>query len=185
MPILKKWIPNDALRNVVEWILVFAAAALLAFIMNTFLFRTANVTGDSMMPTLAHGDVVLMDRLSLRFGEPQYDDIVVFPYAGDPSEYYIKRVVGLPGDVMDWLDGAFLRNNEPLDDPFSLAETRPGTVAFPLTVPEGTCFVLGDNRNVSDDSRYEAVGCIPFEKLTGKVALRVWPLSKFGSVSSD
>ena len=184
---LKKWIPNNTARNIVEWAIVLVAAAILAFVVNTFLAQTANVTGDSMVPTLAHDDVVVVNKLAYRFGKPKYNDIVVFPYEGNPwddgdQKYYIKRVIGLPGDEMDWQNGAFLRNGEKLNDAFSEAETMAGTVKFPLTVPEGTCFVLGDNRNVSDDSRYTAVGCMPFGKLVGKVSLRVLPFSKIGGV---
>jgi len=180
----KKMIPNDSVRKVTEWLLIICLAGLLAFLINTFGFRTANVMGDSMLPTLTHGDVVLVDRFSYRVGQPQYDDIVVFPYAGDPSNFFIKRVIGLPGDVIDWQDGFFLRNGERLGDEFSLMETNAGSVSFPLTVPEKSCFVLGDNRNVSNDSRFTDVGCVPFKTLIGRVSLRVMPFSKIGFVTS-
>ena len=177
---LKKWIPNDKLRNVVEWVLVLVIAVLAAQVLNAFVLRTANVTGASMSPTLEHNDKVLVDKLSYRFGAPQYDDIVVFPYAGNPSEYYIKRVIGLPGDVMDWQDGFFLRNGEFLNDVFVGEAVHGGNALFPLVVPENACFVLGDNRRLSEDSRFVEVGCVPFGKLTGKVSLRFWPLSQIG-----
>ena len=179
---LKKWIPNDSIRNIAEWILVLAAAAFFAFLINTFLARTANVEGNSMTPTLDHGDIVLVDKLSYCFGDPQYEDIVVFPFAGNPKKYYIKRIIGLPGDEMDWIDGYFYRNGEPLTDPFSTEWVSGGSAAFPLVVPEGSCFVLGDNRWVSEDSRYTEVGCMSFETLVGKVSLRLWPVSSFGGV---
>ena len=178
----KKLIPNNFVRNIAEWVLVFAGAALLATVINTFIMRTANVSGPSMTPTLSHGDVVLVNKLAYRFGTPKYNDIVVFPYAGDPSEYYIKRVIGLPGDEMDWLDGFFYRNGEPLDDAFSGEWVNGGTVLFPLIVPDGSCFVLGDNRWVSEDSRYVEVGCMAFPDLTGKVSLRLLPFSKLGFI---
>jgi len=177
---LKKWIPNDNLRNIAEWVLVLVSAAVLALLVNTFLLRTANVTGASMVPTLEHADKVIVDKLSYRFGTPQYDDIVVFPFAGNPSEHYIKRVIGLPGDSIDWRDGFFLRNGEYLDDAFSSEWVHCGNTPFPIIVPEGTCFVLGDNRRISEDSRFTEVGCVPFEQLTGKVSLRYFPFSKIG-----
>jgi len=179
---LKKWIPNDSIRNIAEWILVLAAAALFAFLINTFLARTASVEGNSMTPTLEHGDVVLVNKLSYLFGTPQYDDIVVFPFTGNQGKHYIKRIIGLPGDEMNWIEGYFYRNGEPLADSFATEWVSGGSVEFPLVVPEGSCFVLGDNRWVSEDSRYTEVGCMPFEKLVGKVSLRLLPFASFGGV---
>jgi len=185
---LQKWIPNKAIRNITEWALVLATAVLAAFLITTFLARRADVSGKSMEPTLSHGDVVVVNRTAYWFSEPKYGDIVVFPFPGDPSEYYIKRVVGLPGDEIGWVNGFFTRNGELLDDGFSSEPVFPleypnnGLLTFPVEVPAGTCFVLGDNRGASQDSRYSIVGCVPFKKLIGKVSLRVFPLSSFGGV---
>jgi len=175
---LKKWIPNDKLRNLVEWVIVLLAAAATALLLNTFIIRTANVTGASMVPTLEHGDKVIVDKLSYRFGTPQYNDIVVFPYAGNPADHYIKRVIGLPGDSIDWVDGFFTRNGEFLDDAFANEWVHCGNALYPVVVPEGSCFVLGDNRRISEDSRYVEVGCVPFDELTGKVSIRFLPITK-------
>jgi len=148
-----------------------------------------------MEPTLQHGNMVVLNRFSYLFSEPSIGDIVAFPYPQDPSEYYIKRIIAGPGDLVDLRHFSppgqivdlrhfrFYVNNEPLDDRFS---TYPvlvsGDVVFPVLVPENMFFVLGDNRNGSVDSRWQSVGTIYASDMVGRVAIRIWPFNAFGSV---
>ena len=170
-------------RSILEWLAAVITAVLLFFFIRNFVIRVANVTGSSMEPTLNHGDYVILSRFSYIFSEPEPGDIVAFPYRGNPSEHYIKRVIGRPGDIIDLRDYRFVINGEPLDDGFSFEEiVALGDVMFPLTVPEGQYFMLGDNRNGSKDSRYSSVGCVPKKEMLGKVALRVLPIGRFGTV---
>ena len=179
---LKK-IPNPYVRSLCEWLLAVAAAVLIFLVVRSFVFRFAHVSGNSMEPTLNHGDTVVLSRVHYLFGEPKKGDIVAFPYKENPSEYYIKRVIGVPGDVIDLTDYRFTVNGVPLSDEFSSeAVLALGDVRFPLTVEDGRYFVLGDNRNGSKDSRYAAVGCVPKGQMVGKVVLRVWPHTAFGGV---
>lgn len=176
-------ISSRVLRGLAEWILTILLAVLLFFVMRTFVFRTASVTGSSMEPTLNHGDMVVLNRLSYRFVSPTVGDIVAFPYQGNPSEIYIKRVVGVPGDIVDLQGGQFLVNSYPLDDAFSHESVfAPGDVVFPITVEYGRFFVLGDNRNGSKDSRFASVGNVPEHDMMGKVLVRMWPFGSVGRV---
>ena len=172
------------MRGLVEWILVIGFALLLAFIVRTFLFRVTRVTGYSMEPSLSHGDILILNRVPYLFGSPQVGDIVAFPYPGNESDYFIKRVIATPGDIVDLRDDSFLVNGVSLDDAFSDEPVRSAfTVTFPLEVMGESFFVLGDNRNRSKDSRYPSVGNIAGDEMIGRVAVRIWPLSNIGRVN--
>lgn len=174
---LKNRIKNPIVRSIVEWLLAIALAAALFFVVRMFVFRVAHVSGSSMEPTLSHGDRVVLNRLPIRFSRPRVGDIVAFPNPVDPSEYFIKRVIAAPGDIVDLQDGVFLVNGVPLDDPFSheVILPTPGIMDFPIIVEEGRYFVLGDNRNGSMDSRFTTVGTVPARDMVGRVAIRIWP----------
>jgi len=175
-------ISNPILRNIVEWILALGLALLLYFVARTFFFRLATVSGPSMLPSLRDGDMVFLNRFSYLFIEPQVGDIVAFPNPNDPSEHYIKRVIGAPGDIIDIRVGVIYINEFPLDDSFSHERVSAGDIHFPITVEEGYFFVLGDNRNQSMDSRNTAVGNVPGRVMVGRVAFRLWPLNALGRV---
>jgi signal peptidase I len=176
-------IANPYVKSLLEWLLSIALAILLFFVMRNYVFRIAHVSGNSMEPTLIHNEFVILSRVTYLFSDPKPGDIVAFPFIEDPSEFFIKRVIGLPGDVIDLQSFNFTVNGIPLDDMFSYESIiLMGDVQFPLTLEEGRYFVLGDNRNVSKDSRFVSVGSIPRDELVGKVALRIWPVGKLGTV---
>ena len=180
---LKNRIINPVVRGLVEWIIAIGFALLLFFVLRMYLFRVAHVSGESMSPTLADGDRVILNRAAVVFGEPQAGDIIAFPYPGNPSEHHIKRVIGVPGDVVDFANGNFTVNGYPLGDDFSHEVVwSGGNVGLPLTVEEGRYFVLGDNRNASKDSRYSTVGTIAGSDVVGRVLIRIWPFDSFGQV---
>jgi signal peptidase I len=180
---LTKRISNPILRNLLEWVIAGVLALLLFFVMRTFVFRIATVSGPSMLPSLRDGDMVFLNRFSYLFIEPQVGDIVAFPNPNDPSEHYIKRVIGAPGDVIDLRMGIFYVNDFPLDDSFSHEVVFiTGDVFFPVIVEDGHFFVLGDNRNQSMDSRNSAVSNVPGDVMVGRVAFRIWPMNALGRV---
>ena len=180
---LKFRIENPILRGLVEWIVVIGLAVLLALVTRNFIFRVTRVTGYSMNPTLNHGDVLILNRFSYLFTQPRVGDIVAFPYPSDPSEFFIKRVVGAPGDEVDFMYSQFIVNGVPLDDSFSIGNVRSmGNVGFPMVIEDGYFFVLGDNRNASRDSRYQSVGNVRGRDMLGRSFIRIWPLSNFGRV---
>lgn len=180
----KNRIESKLLNNIIEWILSIALAVLVFFVVRTFVFRVAQVTGNSMEPTLSHGDMVLLNRFNYIFSSPRVGDIIAFPpYAHDPGRFYIKRIVALPGDVVDLRNNAFFINGAILDDEFSYEEIRHvGDVLFPIQVEDGQFFVLGDNRNGSLDSRFVSVGTVPADVMVGRVSLRIWPRGRIGTV---
>ena len=121
-------------------------------------------------------DVVMVEKVSLYFGAPNRMDIVIVEYP-NRSGLFVKRVIGLPGETLEVREGRVYVDGTPLDDPYN----PDGTMARdmePVTVPPGTVFVMGDNRNHSMDSRDETVGPIPLEKVRGKGLVLIWPLNK-------
>jgi len=176
-------IANPVVKGLVEWVLAIGLAVILFFVLRMFLFRVAHVSGFSMAPTLSDGDRVILNRAAVVFGTTRAGDIVAFPYPNNPSEYYIKRVIGVAGDEIDLVSGIFYVNGEPLQDAFSHDTVwSTGNVTFPVTVEEGRVFVLGDNRNSSKDSRYITVGTISNSDILGRVLVRVWPMDALGQV---
>jgi signal peptidase I len=135
------------------------------------------VDGFSMEPTLETGEFVVVNKLAYRLGEPARGDIVVFRYPYDPQQEYIKRIIGLPGDTIEIGNGVVSVNGQAIEEPYIAA--APAYQAN-LTVPEGSVFVLGDNRNNSSDSHNW--GAVPLEYLVGKALVIYWPPTQWGLV---
>ncbi|HEY8486098.1 MAG TPA: signal peptidase I [Limnochordales bacterium] len=164
--------------TVVETFKTLVGAAVLALLIMTFVARAFTVDGPSMLPTLHDGERLMVDKLSYRFREPQRGEIVVFRYPANPREHFIKRVIGLPGDVVEIRGGHVYVNGVALEEPYL---TSPTWGQFgPVRVPAGRYFVLGDNRNNSEDSRYPQVGFVPRALLEGRALWRFWPPSRVG-----
>lgn len=174
---------GSADKSIVEWVeaVVWAAAVLL--LLFTFAARIVHVEGDSMLPTLTGGERLLISSVPYT---PRHGDIVVTDQYTEYGRVLIKRVIGCPGDTIDidFAAGVVYRNGEALTEPYTAAPTNLAEgVAFPLTVPEGCVFVMGDNRNDSLDSRSLEVGCIDVRDVLGKVLWRLTPLSRMGAVA--
>jgi len=155
-----------------DWLQTIALALILSLVLRATVIDSFRVQGQSMEPTLHDGDRVLISRLSYRLGEPQRGDIVVFRHPTNGARY-IKRIIGLPGDVLEIRLGQVLVNQQPLEEPY-LARRTPGSFG-PVRVPAGTVFVLGDNRANSEDSR--VFGFLPLRYIIGKAFLLYWPPS--------
>jgi len=180
---MKKYIKNKFLAEAAEWAIGIILMAVLVIVVRQFVFRNALISGPSMEPTLYHGERVILLKLPYITGSPAVGDIVAFPYKANPSQLFVKRVIGLPGDVVDIVDRMIVINGVELDDEFTEGLLiSVGDVVFPITVPDNSYFVLGDHRNQSNDSRFTGVGCIHKNELLGKIVLRFWPLDKFGAV---
>jgi signal peptidase I len=154
----------------------FILAVFLFFIINVLSARI-RVDGSSMEPTLHTGEFVVVDKVSYRIGSPQRGDVIVFHYPRNPQKEYIKRVIGLPGDTVNITDGHVYINGQPLQEPYiAAAPAYPGS----WTVNEGALFVLGDNRNNSDDSH--RWGTVPFNYVVGRAILVYWPPEQWGLI---
>lgn len=161
-----------------EWILSIVIAVALAFIIKAFLFDFVLVQGTSMVPTLQDGERLIINKIGYRISEPDYGDIVVLKHADHVD--YVKRVIGKAGDTVEIRNRVVYRNGSALDEPY--INTGDYDDFSSVTVPEGSYFVLGDNRPVSLDSRYDSVGFIKRKDIIGKVFFRFWPLSRLGTV---
>jgi signal peptidase I len=131
------------------------------------------VYGSCMEPNLKTGERVLAARFSYLLGTPQRGDVVIFKYPCDPTKNYVKRVVGVPGDIVEIRDGEVFVNDKPLDEPYKMIAAH-GDYG-PERVRAGYLFVLGDNRDQSNDSRYW--GELPIDNVQAKAVLLYWPLS--------
>lgn len=151
------------------------------FLIVKFVGVRTEVIGTSMTPTLQDGDNLIVEKVTYYFRDPQRYDIIVFPYPEDPSRHYIKRIIGLSGETVQIIDGYVYINGELLDEHYGNAVmNNAGIAAEPITLGEDEYFVLGDNRNNSEDSRYAAVGNIKRSQIDGRAWLRIWPFSDIG-----
>lgn len=169
-------------RNLLDWIVYLLIIVVSMFLLLNYVAQRILVDGTSMNPTLQNHDSVLIEKLSYRFGEPERYDIVVFRYLQKDNTYYIKRVIGLPGETVQIIDGYVYINGERLESDIygNSVMLSPGRASEPIVLGEYEYFVLGDNRNGSSDSRAESVGNVTKSQIVGKAFLRIWPLSAIG-----
>ena len=171
----------DMKKEILSWVFYIAFVLVLTWVIITFVGQRTRVDGRSMMNTLHDGDNLIVEKLSYRFSDPKRFDIIVFPPTGK-KEYYIKRIIGLPGETVQIDEnGNIYINGELLEENYG-AETiqNPGRAAKPITLGDDEYFVMGDNRNNSQDSRSEEVGNVKRSQIIGRAWLRIWPLNKFG-----
>ncbi|GKU82452.1 signal peptidase I [Niallia sp. NCCP-28] len=172
-------------NEVWEWSKALIIAVLLAFVIRYFLFAPIVVDGESMMPTLHDQDRMIVNKLNYKISDPKRFDIIVF-HAPEGKDY-IKRIIGLPGDALEYKDDVLYINGKAYEEPY-LEEYKKQVVDGPLTesftleektgkktVPEGELFVMGDNRRDSKDSRH--IGTVSFEKVLGNTSVIYWPVS--------
>ena len=168
------------LRNI---LICVAAALLLSVLITKFLAHHTAVDGSSMSPTLSDGDQLIFQQMSYYFHDPERFDVVVFPISSEDN--YIKRVIGLPGETVQIIDGQVYINGSLLaDDRYGLERIQdPGVAADIIYLKSDEYFVLGDNRNASVDSRFSEVGVIKKQNIKAKAWLRFYPFGEFGFVS--
>ena len=169
-------------RRVMNWdfLIYLLSVLLVAFSIRAFIAEPIVVDGESMFPTLLDHEYMLVEKLSYYVERPERGDILVCYYPGFTVSC-VKRVIGLPGDEIYVWDGEVYINGEPLDESEYWNDYVRGNMS-PQVVPENTVFVMGDNRNVSGDSREPSVGPIPYEKVVGKTVAVLWPIDEIRSV---
>jgi len=181
---------DKTMKSIFEWIEIFVFSAAFVLLLFTFVARVVTVDGNSMNKTLLNKERIIVSNL---FYTPQNEDIVVFQCEGAGNALYVKRVIGVAGDKIriDFTNRKIYRNGVELVEDYIWLDPdydgRPLTNgSFPhnteVTVPQGTVFVLGDNRFHSADSRYSSVGFVKVETIVGKAIFRVFPFNKIGTI---
>lgn len=178
---------GSVMRELLGWLFYILIIIGLTYLIITYVGQRTRVSGSSMETTLSDGDNLIVDKLSYRFQDPKRFDIVVFPYKYEENTYYIKRIIGLPGDTVQVKDGYTYINGELLESDIYGAEVmiEAGTASEPITLGEEEYFVLGDNRNHSLDSRDPSVGILKREDLIGRAWVRIFPFDKMGVIRHE
>lgn len=167
---------TNLLHMVIDIVETLVISFALFFGINTVSARI-RVDGTSMEPSLHNGEFVLVNKLAYRFGKPHLGDVIVFHYPRDPKQEYIKRVIGVPGDKIEIAGGQVYVNGFRLTEPYIAA---PPNYSGSWSVPEGSLFVLGDNRNNSSDSH--SWGYVPYNYMIGKSVLVYWPPDQWSMI---
>lgn len=160
-------------------------ALILTFILRSFVFETRTIPSGSMLPTLQIGDKLFVDKIYFKMTELKRFDIITFmpPQGAQGGDVklgtpWIKRLIGLPGDTIQVMDGKLYLNDKPLEEPY--IKQKPTYSYGPVTVPDGMVFVMGDNRNNSNDSHFW--GFLPMENIKGRAFYRYWPPDRIGPI---
>lgn len=173
---------TSIVREIIDTSVYLLVVLALTYLVITYVGQRTEVNGSSMETTLSDGDNLIVDKISYRFHDPERFDIIVFPYRYAEDTYYIKRIIGLPGETVRIdNDGVIYINEEPLDEHYGREVIQGAGLAYSgITLGDDEYFVLGDNRNNSYDSRMPDVGNLKRTELIGKAFIRIWPFSKFG-----
>jgi signal peptidase I len=164
-------------EEVKDWTVSIIVALALAWVIRNYIVELYVVDGPSMRPTLESGERLVVNKFIYRFGQPTKGEIIVFKFPQDPSRDFIKRVIATGGDTIEIKNENVYVNGQMLNEPYIKEKSL---ISYPLsTVPEGTIFVMGDNRPNSEDSRFKEVGFVPLNMLKGKALMVFWPFSNF------
>lgn len=175
----KEEVKKSVIAEIIEIILYLVSVFILSMLIVEFIGQRTAVIGSSMENTLENKDNLILDKISYRFKDPERFDIIVFPYSDGTR--FIKRIIGLPDETVQILDGKIYIDDEILVEDYGIKEmVDSGSAANKIFLGDDEYFVLGDNRNVSMDSRYENVGNIKRSDILGKAWIRIWPMNKFG-----
>lgn len=191
---------GKAIKEIISWIVMLAIGFSIAHLLTNYVVVNARIPSGSMQNTIMKGDKLLANRLSYISEKPERGDIVVFKYPVDREKLYIKRIIGLPNETVEIIDGKIYINGseEPLEENYLPEKWDICNDGYAFHVPEGCYLMLGDNRNNSSDSRYWAVEAVknglatdeieaePYqyvkeEDIVGKAILRYWPITDFKS----
>ena len=166
-------------KEVFEWGRDIAIAVLIALFITKFVITHTLVPTGSMIPTIQINDHLIINRVPLYFADPKAGEVVVFRH----DKELIKRIIGVPGDTLDIEDGQVYINGQVLDEPYLYEQNSTYSfmmdeIEFPIEIPEDMYFMMGDNRNNSEDSRY--FGMIHRDAIYAKSGIRIWPLDRLG-----
>ncbi len=181
---LRRYQENTTLLNILKVISDIIIIALAAYVIILFTCERTNINGNSMQPVLCNGDNVMINRFSYAYTSPKRYDVIAFKTSGTGFyKIYIKRVIGVPGDKVAIIDGKVYINDEQLvDDVFTDNILTAGLAANSLTLGKDEYFVLGDNRNNSEDSRFANIGIVRKSNIIGSAWLITSPVNRFGFI---
>jgi len=174
--------PKSTARFFLELLEIVLIAFALSWVLRTYVIEARKIPTGSMLPTIQLDDRVIVDKIFFKeFGHLSHGDIVVFrpPPSAHATEDFIKRIVGLPGDKLEIRNQITYVNDQPLYEPYVTDKSKNNF--GPIVVPKDSVFVMGDNRNNSDDSR--VWGYLPIENITGRTLFRYWPLDHVGALA--
>ena len=178
---------NRSLKEILSTSLYILAVLMGTYFIVHFVIQRTEVQGSSMEPTLHNGDQLFVEKVSYRFSNPKRFDIVVFPYQYTKGTYYIKRIIGMPGETVQIDEaGRIYIDGEVMSEYYGKeVMTDPGLAGKGVTLAEDEYFVLGDNRNDSADSRFVSVGNVKRSQIIGKAWLRMYPFEQFGILKHE
>ena len=176
----KEKVKKTPLQELREWVVTLAVALVIAFVVRSFLFEPVRVDGSSMATTLTNGEVMFVTKPEYLMGDPERFDVVICHYPGRGNTNFVKRVVGLPGDTIEMVNGVLIVNGQIYEEPY--IQYRSFDSLAPLTLAEDEYFVMGDNRANSNDSRNDKVGPITRDMIVGHVRSVLWPLDKWRTI---
>lgn len=167
------------IKEIIIWVVEIIAVILLAYFLVEYAAEKTTVVGESMETTLQEGDKVIINKLAYRFSKPKRFDVIVFKQSGKEHSYYnIKRIIGLPGETVQIKDGVVYINGEPITEKSAVdVINNPGLAVEPITLEDKEYFVLGDNRNLSEDSRFANIGNVVLDDIIGKAWIRLKPFN--------
>ena len=179
--------PVNVKKEILSWILTLGAAVIIALVIRTFLFEPVRVDGHSMDDTLANGEIMFVTKPEYLAGDPQHGDVVICHYPDRGNTNFVKRVIGVPGDTLMFVDNVLLRNGEVVDEPYlTPSRNQNGFSMLPITLGENEYFVCGDNRDNSHDCRNLTNGipeAITRDMIVGHVRYVVYPFSDARSIN--
>ncbi len=189
-------------REIIQWTVLIIIAIVISMLIRTFIFEPVKVEGSSMLNTLQSGERLILYKTGYLLHVPQRGDIIVLKYKDGMYQFlnlfnripfirnmieqsgfeedYIKRIVGVPGDIVDIHDGSVYINGEKLEEEYANGITEQKTISLPIEIKEDQYFVLGDNRQNSKDSRI--IGLVERQRIKGKVVFRIWPFKAIGKI---
>ena len=178
----KEKLENNRVRNVLRWIFEIMVTLAFAALVSIAMFQSVTMQESSMEPTLSVGDQFFMNRVVYKVTSPKRGDMVVFrKNASDEAALHIRRIIGLPGETIQIKDGRILINGETYKEGKDFPSiSTPGLAANPITLESGEYFVLGDNRNNSEDSHYGDIGIVNERYIVGKIWFTISPVKKIG-----
>lgn len=174
-------------RELLGWLLYILIIIGLTYVIITYVGQRTRVSGQSMETILSDGDNLIVDKLTYHFKDPERFDIIVFPYKYEENTYYIKRIIGMPGETIQIIGGYVYINGQQLTSDIYGTEVMAsaGIAAEPIMLGADEYFVLGDNRNHSTDSREPNVGVLHREDLLGRAWVRIYPFDKIGVIQHE